>query len=161
MPEDAFLPCWFSEGEPEWVQASISSTFAEYLKAQNLQPYYLTQDGRDFKATTARTWKATEVAKYLRASTKNPDCGKTSTYALAYSLGAVLVEALASIGGSESVFRFHQLLVDNATPYDDAFKQVYGTTWDLAVPILSKVIAAKITRAWGPRALTYQTRPKP
>jgi hypothetical protein len=73
-------------------------------------------------------------------------------------LGAATIEALVSIGGSESWFALHQRLILGKT-MNQAFKSVYGITWDEASPILAQVVAKKISMSWSDTALTYQTRP--
>jgi len=154
------LPCWFTEGQPEWTQAAVSNKFNTYLRAQHLHPYYLTQSGLGLEQTVARKWSQAKVESYLRAASDVRSCWQTSQYALAYSLGAVAVEALVSISGSESVVAFHQKLMLGMT-FDQAFSDVYGIPWEQAVPVLAKVVAVKITRSWAANALTYQTRPSP
>jgi len=159
-PINDVLPCWFTEGEPEWTQAAVSNEFDTYLRAQHLHPYYLTQSGLGLEQTVARKWSQAEVESYLKTASTVRTCTQTSQYALAYSLGAVAVEALVSISGSESVVAFHQKLMLGMT-FDQAFSDVYGIPWEQAVPILAKVVAVKITRSWAANALTYQTRPSP
>lgn len=151
-------PCWMFEGEPEWASAAVSENFTDYLAVQHLHPYRLTEAGLNYEATDAREWTVDEVTQYLNTSLDYPACGESNQYAYSYSLGAVTTEALASIGGSESIFAFHQRIV-SAMPYKQAFKEVYGITWDQAVPILAQVVAKKITLSWAPTALTYQTKP--
>ena len=151
-------PCWMVEGEAEWGQAAVSETFSDYLKAQNLHPYRLTQLGLDYEETTAREWTTEEVITYLSGAFDPKTCYKTNLYAYSYSLGAATTEALVSIGGSESIFALHQRFM-NKMPYEKAFKEVYGITWAKAVPILAQVVAKKITLSWRPNALTYQTKP--
>ena len=79
-------------------------------------------------------------------------------YSFAVSAGAAAIEALVAIGGSESFFAVDQR-VGSGMNFVDAFKEIYGVTWDFAEPILSEVVAQKLTRAWAKDALTYQTRP--
>lgn len=152
------MPCWMIEGEPEWGQAAVSDNFADYLKVQHLHPYRLTQTGLNYEDTTAREWTASEVAEYLSDSVNTSTCSQTNHYAYSYSLGAAATEALVSIGGSESIFALHQRIV-NQMPYEQAFKKVYGVSWAEAIPILSQVVAKKISLSWTPEALTYQTKP--
>jgi len=152
------LPCWTIEGEPEWGQAAVSENFSDYLKVQHLHPYRLTQTGLNYEDTTAREWSAPEVTQYLNDSLNISTCSNTNQYAYSYSLGAATTEALVSIGGSESIFALHQRLV-NHMPYEQAFREVYGITWAQALPILSQVVAKKITLSWQSSALTYQTKP--
>ena len=152
------IPCWMIEGETEWGQAAVSPNFSDYPKVQNLRPYRLTQSGLNFENTTAREWSSAEVSQYLTDSLNVATCADTNQFAYAYSLGAATAEALVSIAGSESIFALHQRLVDKM-PYEQAFKEVYGISWTDALPILSQVVAKKITLAWSPTALTYQTKP--
>jgi hypothetical protein len=151
-------PCWMMEGEAEWGQAAVSETFSDYVKAQGFHPYRLTQSGLNYEETTAREWTTAEVITYLSGAVDPKTCYKTNLYAYSYSLGAATTEALVSIGGSESIFALHQRFMAKM-PYDKAFKEVYGITWAKAIPILSQVVAKKITNSWLPIALTYQTKP--
>jgi len=151
-------PCWMMEGEAEWGSAAVTETFSDYVKAQNFHPYRLTQSGLNYEQTTAREWTTAEVITYLSGAVDPKTCYKTNLYAYSYSLGAATTEALVSIGGSESIFALHQRFMAKM-PYEKAFKEVYGITWAKAIPILSQVVAKKITNSWLPIALTYQTRP--
>ena len=151
-------PCWMTEGEAEWSQAAVSESFSDYLKAQTFQPYYLTQDGLNFQESPAREWTAAEVAQYLNEAVDLSKCYKTNKYAFSYSLGAATTEALVSIGGSESFFALHNRFIDGMS-YSQAFKEVYGISWDQAVPILSQIVAKKVSLSYSPNALTYQTQP--
>jgi len=153
-----YQPCWMTEGEAEWVQAAVSSDFRTYLQIQHFGPYYLTQSGRNYRDSTQLVWTAQDVATYLKGATNPSTCGKTEMFALAYSLGAATSEALVSIGGSESLFALDERL-SSGQEINVAFKDVYGITWDAAIPILSQVVAVKITKAMSSEALTYQTRP--
>jgi len=108
--------------------------------------------------TDAREWTATEVESYLRAASDVRSCWKTSQFALAYSLGAVAVEALVSISGSESVVAFHQNLLRGFS-FKTSFRKAFAVEWNAVVPKLAEAVAIKISRSWLPDALTYQTRP--
>ncbi len=153
-----YQPCWMTEGETEWSQAVVSNDFDTYLTRTHYAPYYLTQSGKNYRESTQKVWAPKDVETYLK-SAKNPaTCGDTELYALAYSLGAATTEALVSIGGSESLFALDMRL-SQGQKMNKAFKDIYGITWDAAIPILSKVVAVKITKAMSEDALTYQTKP--
>jgi hypothetical protein len=152
------IPCWMREGEPEWGQTAVASNFTNYLKAQHLHPYLLTSDGLNYQNTSARNWTMEEVASYLISSSDITKCALTNQYAYSYSLGAAATEALVSIAGSESFFALHERIIAGVD-YNTAFNEIYGITWDKAVPILAQVVAKKITKSWDTDALTYQTRP--
>jgi hypothetical protein len=152
------IPCWLVEGEAEWGQTAVAKDFTNYLKGQHFHPYLMTSDGRQSGQTTSREWTAKEVQSYYRGAAKTSTCHDIPQYAYSYSLGAATIEALVSIGGSESWFAFHQRLILGET-MNQAFKSVYGITWDKASPILAQVVAKKITMSWSDTASTYQTRP--
>ncbi len=153
------IPCWMIEGEPEWVQSAMSEDFSTYLIAQMFHPYLLSSSGRDYSETTAREWSSEEVLSYYRSAADFLTCRDTNKFAYGYSLGAATTEALVSIGGSESFFALHERLILGEN-MNNAFKTVYGITWDAAAPILAQVVAKKISLSWSDAALTYQTRPK-
>jgi hypothetical protein len=150
-------PCWMKEGEAEWTQTAVSSTFSEYVGMQHYHPYYITFFGLEFSQPAQSIWTVSEIESYLKEAIIQP-CHLTRNYGLAYSVGAAAIEALVSIGGSESFFAVDQR-VAKGQKFTDAFKEVYGVTWDYAEPILSEVVAQKLTLAQSEDALTYQTRP--
>ena len=153
------VPCWMVEGEAEWGQTAVATNFSNYLRGQHFHPYLLTSAGRDFQNTSAREWTAEEVQSYFLAASDTLNCHDINQYAYSYSLGAATIEALVSVGGSESWFALHERL-NLGEKMNDAFKTIYGITWDDASPILAQVVAKKISMSWSSTALTYQTRPK-
>jgi len=153
-----YQPCWMTEGEPEWTQVAVSNDFNSYLSMQHLHPYYLTQSGLNYHESTQQVWSAQDVSTYLQGAVNPNTCGNTEQFALAYSLGAAAAEALVAIGGSESLLAV-DIRLSAGQDLNAAFNDVYGITWDAAVPILSQVVAEKITHAMSADALTYQTRP--
>jgi len=146
------------EGEAEWGQTAVATDFTNYLKGQHFHPYLMTSDGRKWEQTTSREWTAEEVSSYYVEAAKTATCHDSAQYAYSYSLGAATIEALVSIGGSESWFALHERLILGET-MNQAFKAVYGITWDKASQILAQVVAKKITMSWSDTAMTYQTRP--
>jgi len=158
LDREKYEPCWLREGASEWAQSVVSNNFDQYLSNQHLHPYLLTSNGLQYEQTTARTWTTEEVDSYLKLANKPSTCGITNQYALAYSLGEAATETLVSIGGSESFFSLQLLLAKGQTS-NQAFKSIYGKSWDDIRPILAEVVARKITLSWTPQELTYQTRP--
>ena len=150
-------PCWMKEGEAEWTQTAASTTFSEYLDLQHFHPYYLSATGLDYKQLTQTTYTASEIDEYLKEAVVMP-CNTTPRQAMSYSAGAAAIEALVAIAGSESFFAVDQRIA-NGMKFEDAFKEIYGVTWDYAEPILSEVVAQKLTLAQSKDAVTYQTRP--
>jgi len=150
-------PCWMKEGEAEWSQTAVSSDFSEYIAMQHFHPYYQTFFGLEFSQPTQTTWTVSEIDSYLKAAIVMP-CHLTPQYSLAYSAGAAAIEALVAIAGSESFFAVDQRIASGMN-FVDAFKEIYGVTWDYAEPILADVVAQKLTLAQSKDALTYQTRP--
>ena len=153
-----YQPCWMTEGEAEWSQAVVSKDFDTYLSRTLYRPYYLTQSGKKFRDSTQKIWAPKDVETYLKSAKDPGKCGDTELYALSYSLGAATVEALVTIGGSESLLALDMRL-SQGQKMNRAFKDIFGITWDAAIPILSKVVAVKITKAMSEDALTYQTKP--
>jgi hypothetical protein len=152
-----YQPCWMTEGEAEWSQTAVSSDFSEYIAMQHFHPYYLTPTGLNYQQLNQTTWTASEISSYFKEAHILP-CNSTNRYSFAVSAGAAAIEALVAIGGSESFFAVDQR-VGSGMNFVDAFKEIYGVTWDYAESILSEVVAQKLTLAQSIDALTYQTRP--
>ena len=62
-----------------------------------------------------------------------------STYSWGYATGMLAVEALSAIGGATSTMALYALEARGST-FSDAFKKVYGISWQQAQPILAQVI---------------------
>lgn len=151
-------PCWMTEGEPEWSQAVVADDFNTYLLLQHFRPYTIGQGGLNPTDSNQLIWTRQEIETYLKDSADVSTCQKRDNWAYSYSLGAATVEALVALGGSESVFALDERLSAGQS-INEAFSDVYGITWDAAVPILSEVVAEKITKSFSSQALTYQTKP--
>ena len=139
------IPCFMREGEPEWGKAASVYDFSDYV-LNLIYPPFLRNGDQNLPQITPREWTAEEVSSYLIQSADFKNCYQNPNYALSYSLGALAIEALVSIGGSESFWALHERLVDHQD-LNSAFKDIYGITWDEAVPILSEVVAKKVTLA--------------
>ena len=153
-----YQPCWMTEGEPEWSQAVVADDFSTYLSLQHFGPYKIGPGGLNPTGTTQLVWTPKDIETYLKKSADVKTCNEQDDWAYSYSLGAATVEALVALGGSESVFALDERVSAGQT-INKAFSDVYGITWDAAVPILSQVVAEKITKSFPSERLTYQTKP--
>lgn len=125
------MPCWYSEGQPQAISIVASAkTSADYITLRNswMKDYKWLLN--DFEPST--------VEDFLKKNIKVP-C-PSSTNAMNYSIGYILVDALISIGGIEKTFEVPSLIADGMT-FENAFQKVYEMPWSEASPILSRVIS--------------------
>ena len=125
-------PCWIQEGQPHFAAKTLaSSSYSDYLQARNPEAK---------KRAAANNLIAPRdlagVSAYLSLETL-ATC--QSTYSWGYATGMLAVEALSAIGGGSSTMA---LLALEARGYSfsEAFKMVYGISWQEAQPILAQVI---------------------
>jgi hypothetical protein len=64
---------------------------------------------------------------------------------MGYSVGMAATEALVAIGGPESTMALIALQA-NGNNFAEAFRKVYGITWDEGSTILGQVLAAEYAK---------------
>ena len=128
----AISPCWLQEGQANFAGKTVASTsYSDYLNQRNGEALNRTDDNnlpapRDLAGVSA----------YLTLETL-PTC--LSTYSWGYATGMLAVEALSAIGGATSTMALYALEARGHT-FSEAFKMVYGISWEKARPILAQVI---------------------
>ena len=132
-PPPVLMPCWYSEGQPQAVSIpTVAKSAEDYAK---IRKSWITDNRWVLKDYEPET-----IQQFLKDNMKVPCPG--NTYAMVFSLGYIVMDALVAIGGIDKTFDVLTSIADGMT-YEDAFKKVYGITWSEASVVLSKT-ASKV-----------------
>jgi hypothetical protein len=124
-----YLPCWFVEGQANFAGVSAGSkSFNQYMHDRTRWTIGAPAGLPDLTSAT--------VAKYLTSNTAG-FCNN-ATYQEGYSIGLTVVEALTSIGGTDSTMNLVKAIASGQS-WDKAFQSIYAITWDSAVPVLAQI----------------------
>jgi hypothetical protein len=131
-------PSWYREG-----QATFAQNAAIYHQSYDLYTKYRRSATNDLfrDSTITSAW----IQEYY---VLNPPSSWFNKYPnwRQYDMGAMFVEVLTSLKGPGSTMEIWKLMGTGQT-FNQAFEKVYGTSFDKALPIISKAIALQLGRS--------------
>ena len=130
-----FPPTWITEGTATLVQNAVinSNSFEKFMNyRKNSVGELIERQGIEEEF----------IKNFLsqKAWIAEPNWGGASPD-WSYQLGARVMEALVSLGGTDSVLEIHNLM-SKKTGFDAMFKTIYGLSFEEAVPVIAKALAA-------------------
>jgi len=132
-PPPVLMPCWYSEGQPQAVSIpTVAKSAEDYVK---IRKSWITDNRWVLKDYEPET-----IQEFLRNNMKLPCDG--SSYAMVFSLGYIVMDALVAVGGIDKTFDVLTARADGLS-FEESFKKVYGVTWDEASVALSRA-ASKV-----------------
>ncbi len=126
-----YPPAWVGEGSADFIQNAVVNRgdFESYRKMArdncDISCVVLSEERIELFLTEAKDWNVPEG--FNRWTN--------------YSLGSVVMEVLAAVGGHESILALYEAL-GSKLPFAQAFEKVYRTPWQEAIPIIAKTIYA-------------------
>ncbi len=156
------MPCWGVERQA--VLAGYSTVTSWPAFSSDFQyfpaPYYL-DSGMNLKTLGSAPiiWSPEDVTSYLKESTfELPACRSTYKFAISFSIGTFTVMVLSAIAGYESTWALEPMLNDGI-PFKVAFQNVYGISWDKALPIIAQAVSKLDLYIYDPPSTTvYQAK---
>jgi hypothetical protein len=143
LDSQQILPCWISEGLAHAAGLSAGThTYDDYLQVRKLQasnPVLNVAGGHSSAQVNCATMTYKFLAQYYSESSP-PSCFVLPSYSLGYSAGFLTTEALVAIGGIESTLLLYSRAASGES-FEEAFKNIYGITWNNASDILAKVVS--------------------
>lgn len=130
-------PSWYWEGQAEYTQnaAMFFESFDMY-----------TQRRRDVLSELFRnsTFDKAYIESYFVINGSD-DWRKAHNQWRQYDLGSMFVEILVALRGPDSTMEMWKL-AQSGVGFSEAFKQIYGTNFESALPIMAKAIALQLGR---------------
>ena len=127
-------PDWFAEGHATVAGKLGGSTSFEQYAASRIQVSRGTRPQSDIQ-----DYRPENILRFYESFSKYPEVSTIQRFYL-YTLGWSTTEALAAIGGIDSLMNLFLETVNGST-FKQAFKKTYGIDWDTAAPILAEVVS--------------------
>lgn len=127
-------PDWFAEGHASLAGKLGASTTFEQYKALRYEALR-----RNRPQTDIQDYRPDNILRFLESFMKYPQVSPIQRFYL-YTLGWSTVEALAAVGGIDSLMNLFLETVNGLT-FKQAFQKIYGIDWDTASPILADVVS--------------------
>ena len=136
--ESGWPPSWYREGQATFAQnASIYyQSFDLYLKNKKSISNELYRD-----STFTSDW----IQEFFVVNQPSSWFNKYPSWRQ-YDLGAMLIEVLTALKGPGSTMEIWKLMGTGQT-FNQAFEKVYGTSFDKALPVMSKAIALQLGKS--------------